>query len=77
MLIAIMYLLGFCISLYLFQQINKSIKSKYNKIDFGDAVFASFGSWLTVCIIVLMHLLEQSKLKAIIDSYIKNFEGDE
>lgn len=76
MLIAIMYLLGFCISLYLFQQINKNIKSKYNKIGFGDAVFASFGSWLTVCIIVLMHLLEQSKLKAIIDSYIKNFEGN-
>lgn len=76
MLIAIMYLLGFCISLYLLEQINKSIKSKYNKIDFGDAVFASFGSWLTVCIIVLIHLLEQSKLKVIIDNYIKNFEGD-
>lgn len=77
MIIAIMYLLGFCISLYLFQQINKNIKSKYNKIGFADAVFASFGSWLTVCIIVLIHLYEQSKLKVIIDSYIENFEGDE
>ena len=75
MLIVIVYLLGFCISLYLFQQINKRIKSKYDKIGFDDAVFASFGSWLTVVIILLVSWYNQSSLKTVVDNYIKDFEG--
>lgn len=76
MLIVIIYLLGFCVSLYLFQQVNKSIKSKYNKIGFDDAVFASFLSWITVFSILLVLWYNQSSLKTIVDNYIKTFEGD-
>lgn len=76
MLIAIIYLLGFCFSLYLFQQINNSIKSKYNKIGFGDAVFASLLSWFTALSILLVTWYNQSTLKVTIDNYIKDFEGD-
>ena len=74
MLIVIMYLLGFCVSLYLFQQVNKSIKSKYNKIGFGVAVFASFLSWLTVVTVLIVAWYNQSSLKIIVDNYIKAFE---
>ena len=76
MLIVIIYLLGFCVSLYLFQQINKSIKSKYNKVSFDDAVFASFLSWITVFAILLVSWYNKSSLKTIVDTYIKAFEGD-
>ena len=76
MLVVIIYLLGFCVSLYLFQQVNKSIKYKYNKIGFDDAVFASFLSWITVVIILLVSWYNQSSLKTIVDNYIKAFEGD-
>ena len=75
MLVVIIYLLGFCVSLYLFQQVNKSIKSKYNKIGFDNAVFASFLSWLTVVTVLIVLWYKQSSLKIIVDDYIKAFEG--
>lgn len=77
MIIVIIYWLGFCVSLYSFQQVNKSTKSKYNKIGFDTAVFASCLSWLTVVTILIILWYKQSSLKIIVDNYIKAFEGDE
>lgn len=74
MLIFIIYLLGFCFSLYLFQQVNKSIKCKSNKVGFDDAVFASLLSWFTVLSILLVTWYNQSTLKVKLKEYIKDFE---
>lgn len=74
MLVFIVYVLGFFISLYLFQQINKTIKAKYNKIDFYDACFASLLSWFTVVSILFVTWYNQSTLKVKLKEFIENFE---